>query len=382
MENKKGPYLLSLISILIILFIILQAYWILRDYQYYSSQPLFSTGIDFYKQEPKQLVNAGTLSFEKSKIVAVVPAEKIIPGRSFTIRPAKGNPSATAQTIVLANVSNNNSIALQHLPTVTTPVNYIKNKALWQFSYSLILLLAISGWLVYMLFFIFRQRRFAALKNEFVDNMAHELLTPITNISLAVEGIADYGIMQNLSKRSIYLNVCKNEANHLSLLVERILQQSMFNTGTMVLEKQKTEVNALIDKLLSLYLINEHIKIDFDKQYAEMWVNLDPIHTTNIIKNLIDNALKYSVDKQIIVLVSRFDKKSWILSIKDHGIGIEKKYQKLIFKKFYRIKHPTVKKKGFGLGLNYVKQVAELHGGKIILDSTPTGSTFSIFIPI
>lgn len=375
-KYKSLPFILSILSVCIVGLILVQAYWIYKDYGFYRSQPLFSTGFDFYMQQPSIAATRGSNPKDTSnRILAIEPFQNGISNPQQRQRVVQSIP-ATAMPSVGPTVE------LTKLSPVDIPVDYYRNKVFWQLGYSVFLIIITSGSLFYMLFVILRQRKLSVFKSEFIDNMAHELLTPVSNIGLAIHNMKNYGILEDQLKTQVYLDICKYEADHLSGLVDQILEQSLFDTGKMELNRQFVDVNLLVGNVIRRYLIAEpNAIINFEPASQSRAVEIDATHMVNVLKNLIDNALRYSLESKEVFIKSVFENGHWILSVQDKGIGIDKKYLNAIFDKFFRIKGTAVNTKGFGLGLSYVKQVIALHHGKVKVESDRQGSVFYIYIP-
>lgn len=264
------------------------------------------------------------------------------------------------------------------------PASYIFNKMKWQFGVSVLLIVLTTCSLAYMLVTIFRQQRMSVVKNDFINSMAHELKTPLATISVAVEAIKRYGNLLDKNKTARYLEISTNEINHLSKLIELILQESIFDNDKMVLHKESTDVNELIGQLIENYSIKNAKPVDIKLEHSNDIPPLlvDPLHLSNALRNIIDNAIKYSSDDVIIRISSMLDHGVWKLSIRDTGIGIPEKYHDDIFERFFRVSTNDDAAGSFGLGLSYVKKVVALHEGSINLESTLNiGSTFLISIP-
>lgn len=262
------------------------------------------------------------------------------------------------------------------------PSSYIIDKMKWQFGGSMLLIIITSSCLIYMLITIYTQRKISLMKNDFINNMTHELKTPLATVAVAVEAMRNYGALEDSDKTQLYLNISKNEIDHLSKLIEMILQQSVFDTDKMHLEKKHTNINQLLEQLIESYQLSYNdIELIFHYDPHTPNLFLDPVHLLNAVRNLIDNAIKYSLDNKKIIIASTYEKGVWLLHVTDRGIGIPKAFQKDIFERFFRVPgKQTTTIKGFGLGLSYVKQVVELHKGIITVQSNEQGSTFTITI--
>jgi two-component system, OmpR family, phosphate regulon sensor histidine kinase PhoR len=239
----------------------------------------------------------------------------------------------------------------------------------------------------YTLFFIYSQKRVSEIRNDFVNNMTHELKTPISTISLASQMLHDPSI-PNASKNIEHLSkVILDESKRLSFQVEKVLQTAIFEKGRITLKIRKLDVNELINNVVKNFIIqvknrNGVIIKNLDAEFS--LANVDEVHFANVLLNLLDNAIKYSRE-QLTITVSTYNKKdSIIIKVEDNGIGIKKENLKKVFEKFYRVPTGNIHNvKGFGLGLSYVKKIVEEHGGKISVDSEfNVGTTFEIMIPV
>ncbi|MGF1925008.1 MAG: sensor histidine kinase [Bacteroidia bacterium] len=375
-KHKSLPFILSILSICVVGLVLVQAYWIYKDYGFYRSQPLLSTGFDFYMQQPSIGATRGAVQNDTShRILTLEPLQNGVSNPQQRQRVTKSIPATAIPGVA-------STVELTKLSPVDVPVDYYRNKVFWQLGYSFFLILITAGSLFYMLIVIFKQRKNSSFKSEFIDNMAHELLTPVSNIGLAIHSMKNYGVLEDEQKKEVYLDICKYEVDHLGGLVDQILEQSLFDTGKMELNKHPVDVNVLVRNVIKRYLVaDSNAIINFEHASEAQSVEIDATHMINVLKNLIDNALRYSLQSKEIYIKNTFEDGYWVLSVRDNGIGIDKKYLKAIFDKFFRVKGTPVKVKGFGLGLSYVKQVAELHHGKVKVDSDSNGSTFYIYIP-
>ena len=255
-------------------------------------------------------------------------------------------------------------------------------------------MLAISGSFMMVVIFsfyytvltIFKQKKLSEIKNDFISNMTHEFKTPISTISLACEVLTDKTIEKTPERVSNYVKMIGDENKRLSLLVENILQTAILDKGEFKLNIQHIDIHALIEQTIA------NIKLQVDKKdgsittelkASQPGINADKVHVTNIIFNLIDNALKYSKGKPKIRILTRSNDEGVFISVQDNGIGISKENQHRIFDTMYRVPTGNIHNvKGFGLGLSYVKAVAEKHGGSIEVESElGKGSTFTVYLP-
>jgi len=229
---------------------------------------------------------------------------------------------------------------------------------------------------------IFKQKKVSEIKNDFISNMTHELKTPISTISLACEAIEDPDLKGDPETLSSFVGMIASENKRLGNLVEKVLQTSLLEKGKLNLQMAEYPIHDLVEDAIKSF------KIQFQQRGGELQLNrldhvnwnVDKMHFTNVIINLMDNALKYSTDNPITKVELVKTLKGFSISIIDNGIGITKENQKRIFDKLFRVSTGDVHDvKGFGLGLDYVNRIVEMHGGKVQVKSEISkGSTFKI----
>lgn len=236
---------------------------------------------------------------------------------------------------------------------------------------------------------IVRQKQLTQTKNDFVNNMTHELKTPVSSISLASQMLNDPAVSKSAGLLENISNVIKYETKRLSFLVDKILQMSLFEQGNTSMFFRENNVNEIIESIVanfSLKVNSKGGKIIARLNAHNAFAEVDEMHLSNVIYNLMDNAVKYARDSTpIIITVSTANVRDrLVITVEDNGIGIKKEYQKHIFDKFYRV--PTGNRhdvKGFGLGLSYVKKIIIEHHGSIKIESEPNvGTKFIIDIPV
>ena len=236
---------------------------------------------------------------------------------------------------------------------------------------------------------IFRQKRYTEIKNDFINNMTHELKTPIASISLAAQMMNDNTVTKTEAMTKHLGGVIADESKRLRFLVEKVLQMSMFDKKSIVFKKKELDLNEMVENIASTFSLRvEHTggKIFTEIEAVDSAIYVDELHFQNAITNLMDNAVKYRKPEEPINIFIRTwnDNDRLYLSIRDNGQGIKRENIKKVFEKFYRVhtgnKHDV---KGFGLGLAYVKKVIDLHQGEIKCESElGKGTKFTISLPV
>ncbi len=236
---------------------------------------------------------------------------------------------------------------------------------------------------------VFRQKRLTEIKNDFINNMTHELKTPIASISLAAQMLNDESVNKSPSMMKHLGGVINDESKRLRFLVEKVLQMSMFDKKKIIFKKKELDLNEMVETIAHSFTLRvEHTggKIYTDIGAVDSTIFVDEVHFQNVINNLLDNAVKYrKPDQPIDVYLKTWnDSERLYLSIRDTGLGIKKDNLKKIFDKFYRVhtgnRHDA---KGFGLGLAYVKSIVDSHDGDIKVESElGKGTTFTISLPV
>lgn len=252
--------------------------------------------------------------------------------------------------------------------------------------FSLVLLVTF----IFTIVIIFRQKKLTEIKNDFINNMTHELKTPISSISLAAQMLNDESVTKSPTMMKHLGGVIHDESKRLRFLVEKVLQMSMFDKKKGTFKKKELDLNELVENAAQSFQLRvEHTggKIQVGIEAVDSAIYVDEVHFTNAIYNLMDNAVKYckpDTPLNIYLRTWNDEQDHLFLSIRDTGIGMKKENLKKIFDKFYRVHTGNVHDvKGFGLGLAYVKKIIDMHDGKISVDSTlGEGTVFTIQLPI
>ena len=234
---------------------------------------------------------------------------------------------------------------------------------------------------------ISRQKRLSEMRTDFMNNMTHELKTPVSSISLASQMLNDASVTKSPNMMQHLSSVIRDETKRLSQQIDKVLQMSIFEKESTALNLKAMDINGLILNIAGNFAIkaeNGGGKIITDLQAKDSYALVDEIHFTNIIYNLMDNALKYSKQPLLLKTKTWNEKEKLMISVEDNGIGIRKNHLKRIFDKFYRIPTGSIHDvKGFGLGLAYVKKVVTDHKGTIRAESELNiGTKFIISIPL
>lgn len=236
------------------------------------------------------------------------------------------------------------------------------------------------------LIIITRQKRLSEIRSDFINNMTHELKTPVSTIHLASQMLSDKTIANRETTIENISRILNDESVRLKYQVEKVLQASIFDRGTMDLKFTKTDLQLLLGNIVENFSLiigerNGTIESDFKAISAVSMIDED--HFTNVISNLLDNAIKYTSGQPELKVSVSENKEKIIISVSDKGMGISKENLKRIFEKFYRVPTGNIHNvKGFGLGLSYVKKVVEGHGGTIdVRSQVNKGTTFEIILP-
>ena len=234
----------------------------------------------------------------------------------------------------------------------------IYQRMLYAFMLSVFFVLLTTACYFYLIRTILRQKTIAQIKNDFINNMTHELKTPITITYSAIDALQTFRLADNPVKREEYFTICKQQLKQLTELVEKILSMAIDERKNFHLQKEQFQLEPIVKRLSEQFVLK-------------------------VIANLIDNAIKYSGEEVNISIQLKRNKLNLEIDITDNGCGIPAKYQKQIFERFYRIpkgnRHDV---KGYGLGLSYAKEIIERHGGSIRVSSQENkGSVFTLLIP-
>lgn len=311
--------------------------------------------------------------------------------------------NAKSKTVELGNsvqdLSDTNNIACQEriYPEISNEIynfkirinnqtTYLVNTmGIWIYS-SLTLLLMLAVF-IFITIAMLRSRKLAILKKDFVNNMTHELKTPIANIALASDAIRNPAIQMDEKKLQKYADIVHAENNRLHLLVDKVLQISSIEKQSDSLTMEPVDLHQIILQVAQSFeplLKNKGGILDLHLGAKDHIMGGDKMHLTNVINNLVDNAIKYSKDEIEIDIASTSRAGKLILTVRDQGIGIEQEKRIKIFEQFYRGESGNIQNtKGHGLGLSYAKLIIEKHNGSIsVMSKKNEGTIFTITLPI
>ncbi|HBS87248.1 MAG: hypothetical protein A2W91_03440 [Bacteroidetes bacterium GWF2_38_335] len=235
------------------------------------------------------------------------------------------------------------------------------------------------------IFVILRQKRLSEIQKDFINNMTHEFKTPISTISISADVISNPKIVNDPQRLSNYAAIIKDQNNRLESQVEKVLQFANIDKKDLKLNIEEIDLHEIILNVTENFIVNlekRNGNLIYELDAMPSFIFADKFHLTNIIYNLLDNAVKYSLENPEIVIRTSEKNSEIVFSIKDNGIGIKKEHLKKLFDKFYRVPTGNIHNvKGFGIGLNYVKSIVKAHDWKIHVESEPEkGTIFTINI--
>ncbi|MBL7682205.1 MAG: HAMP domain-containing histidine kinase [Flavipsychrobacter sp.] len=296
------------------------------------------------------------------------------------------------------DISNSNSVSLTPDPDrsrnpevfhlyINEDKNYILRKMGWMIAASIIFTSIIISAFALTVRTLFNQKKLSEIKSDFINNMTHELKTPLATISLAIDALTNEKVIHDSDKVRYYSGMIKDENKRMNKQVEKILQAARIEKQDIKLNLQRLNAHDIINKVadnLALQIQEKNGTLSLTLNADKHVIEADEVHFSNIIFNLLDNAIKYSNDNLHIDVSTSVANGMLAIKIKDNGIGMNRETQARVFEKFYRAHTGNIHNvKGFGLGLSYVKATVEAHHGKVTVDSTlGKGSTFIVMLPL
>jgi signal transduction histidine kinase len=266
------------------------------------------------------------------------------------------------------------------------PQYSVMKSMLIDLSLSLLLILLTGFCFLYVYRTILEQKNLAILKDDFINNMTHELKTPIATITVAIEGLQNFNVLNDPEKTQRYLQTSREQLDRLNELVTKVLNVAAFENKDIDLHIQEVNVDDMINNIITSEKVRtkKQVNISYINQDNVATIYADKLHLNNVLLNLVDNAIKYAGDTVDVDIKVYRSEDHVVFSVKDNGIGIPAEHINQIFDKFYRVPTGNIHNiKGTGLGLSYVKYIAEAHGGTITVKSNiGTGSEFIVTLPL
>lgn len=233
---------------------------------------------------------------------------------------------------------------------------------------------------------IIRQKKISEIKNDFINNMTHEFKTPLSTISLAAEVLTSSDPNASADRIQKYSRIIYDENLRMRNQVDRVLQVALLDRGEFSLKKTEFDLHKLLRETvqnLCIETCEDHTTVNYSLNAENPSITADDVHITNVIVNLVENAIKYSNGDSVIRIGTENNHQGISFSVEDNGIGMNQETLKHIFDKFYRVPTGNIHNvKGFGLGLYYVKNIVEAHGGQIsVISEIDKGSRFDVYLP-
>ncbi len=297
----------------------------------------------------------------------------------------EGGKNAYSQILFSNDPPNKMGVLKIHFPTMNS---YIFSSVRFMIP-ALFFTIVLCVTFIFTIYIIFRQKKVTELKNDFINNMTHEFKTPISTISLAAQMLTDNSVSKSSQMLQHITGIINDETKRLRFQVEKVLQVSLFDQQKVTMKMREIDINELVTGVVNTFALkveNNGGTIVTHLNATDSVVVADEMHITNVVFNLMDNAVKYKRDDEALRLTVKTWNESdkFCLSIQDNGVGIKKENLKRVFDRFYRVHTGNVHDvKGFGLGLAYVKKVVQDHRGAIRAESeVGVGTTFIIVLPL
>ncbi|MCP3931708.1 MAG: HAMP domain-containing histidine kinase [Bacteroidetes bacterium] len=250
---------------------------------------------------------------------------------------------------------------------------------------SVLFLLLLLSCFSYLFFQMHKLKKLDIVKNDFINNLTHELNTPVFSISLTSKLLRKAVQLNNTPKAEEYIGLIEKENKSLQSHIKKVLELASLENGKYAMTLESIDLNELIMNVAKRFqtsLTTNSLELELNE--SPLFVKADKVHMSNAIYNLLDNAVKYNSKPVEIILKTSSKRKKGLISVKDNGIGIALLHQNRLFDKFFRISEGNGKAvRGYGLGLSYVKTIVNAHGGGITIDSAPQkGAEFIISLPL
>ncbi len=301
---------------------------------------------------------------------------------------AKSNKNDFLKSNYKVQLFPDNIISQNLILSVVFPgrANYVLGSMVWLLGGSLLFSFIVLATFALSLFFLIRQKKIAEMKSDFLNNMTHEFKTPIATISLAADTIINPKVIKDETSIRHFVGMIKKENNRMNKKVETILQIASLDKKEIAFKYENLSLHSIIERAvdtIEIHLHQRNGKLQLLLDASNPMIYGDQEHLLNLVNNLLDNAIKYSPEAPDITVSTINSDGGIIMSVQDKGIGMSKSVQNKIFERFYRQSSGNVHDvKGFGLGLNYVREIIEAHKGSVNVISEPgKGSRFEIFLP-
>ncbi|MEO7394627.1 MAG: HAMP domain-containing sensor histidine kinase [Chitinophagaceae bacterium] len=316
--------------------------------------------------------------------------EKLTPDFIAELEDTSNNFSFNWGLEALSGTAGENLSAQEVLFVVIPDIKNLVLKSLrWRIITSILFTIIILAAFYLTVRTMIRQKKLGEIKNDFINNMTHEFKTPIATISLAVDAMRNEKVINDREKMGYFSGIIKEENQRMNRQVETILKASQLEKQEVDIAMNPVHVHEIIQDVVDnfvLQLEDKKGRVDLQLEATNDLINADEVHFSNLVNNLVDNAVKYAKENTppVIKLSTSSNGKAFTMKIEDNGIGMNRDTVKRIFERFYRAHTGNVHNvKGFGLGLSYVKTMVEAHDGDIKAESTlGKGSTFTVDLPL
>ena len=350
----------------------------------------------FTKDEIKQIIqrafdkqNLKKVPFEFSISSFSIVGEELVSENFYKMQNDTLNNIKQAIPLESPSGSNTEGISPQEVLVILIPhaKSFIWQSMTWLIVGAILFTIIIMCAFFLTVRALLKQKKLSEIKSDFINNMTHEFKTPLATISLAVDALKNDKVFGNKEKMTYFTGIIKEENKRMNKQVETILQAALLDKQEVQLNLKKLHAHELINSALNnihLQVEEKQGKLETNLAAAKDLVLADEVHFTNLISNLLDNAVKYSKDNLLIILTTQNTASHFKIKIEDNGIGMNKETVSRIFEKFYRAHTGTLHNvKGFGLGLSYVKTMVDAHHGSIKADSVPgKGTSFYLSFPL
>ncbi len=350
----------------------------------------------FTKDEIKQIIrkvfdkhNLKKVPFEFSITSLSINGEELVSENFYAMQGDTVNNIKQAIALESPSGSNTEGISPQEILVILIPHarSFIWHSMTWLIAGAILFTIIIMCAFFLTVRALLKQKKLSEIKSDFINNMTHEFKTPLATISLAVDALKNEKVLGNKEKMNYFTGIIKEENKRMNKQVETILQAALLDKQEVQLNLKKLHAHELINSSLNNILLQVEEKkgrLEVNLGAAKDLLMADEVHFTNLISNLLDNAVKYSKDNLLITITTQNTASQFKIKIEDNGIGMNKETLGRIFEKFYRAHTGNLHNvKGFGLGLSYVKTMVQAHRGSIKAESIPgKGTSFFLSFPL